>query len=270
MIRLTPFLTNLAGLITVGVTFLGTVPSALATSGFYRADTNPTDFHTIINEFQQFANTEKEALSLKEIGARTLDATQLKLTYDQEVNIYFINEGANYRNQLGATSSGTTNFDQMVFSDITCIEKDCLFKGYRSPSNTFGTADGKPLEIGDYYNLGTIEAGSQLDFYLRKDGYGRSSTDVWYTDATNNSDGLQHLIAYEYKDYLVLAWEDIAGGGDLDYNDVVFVVDIGKENLENIPTATAAVPEPLTLIGVAVALGFGTLFKRKLAKQSNV
>ena len=41
------------------------------------------------------------------------------------------------------------------------------------------------------------------------------------------------MIAYEYEGYLILAGEDYYDG---DYNDVVFVVDIGQNNLDCIPT----------------------------------
>jgi len=113
--------------------------------------------------------------------------------------------------------------------------------------------------IGDYYNVGTIQAGSSLDFYLRQDGYGRNYANTWYTDAARNSDNMQHLLAYEYQNYLVLGWEDLTGGGDLDYNDVVFVVDIGEANLDNIPTEGA--PEPQEWMGVLLLIGLGWKLK---------
>jgi hypothetical protein len=133
----------------LGVALFGSIGAANA-AGFQRAATNPTDFHKIIGEFQQFARNEREALDLSELGARTLDPTKLKLTYSQDIDIYFINEGAGYRNQLGVTSTGTTNLNQIVFPDITCTSPQCLYTGYRAPSNKFGTPDNKPLQIGDY------------------------------------------------------------------------------------------------------------------------
>ena len=241
----------------LGASLFAGVSSASAT-GFNRAATNPTEFHNIINDFQQFARTEAQAINLEELGAISVDINNLRLTYTQDVDVYFINEGANYRNQLGITSTGTTNFDQIIFNDITCTT-NCSYNGYRAPSNQFGTPDGRALQIGDYYNVGTVQAGSSLDFYLRQDGYGRNNANTWYTDATRNSDNLQHLLAYQYENYLVLGWEDITGGGDLDYNDVVFVVDIGEANLDNIPTAAA--PEPQEWMGVFLLIGLGWKLK---------
>jgi hypothetical protein len=34
--------------------------------------------------------------------------------------------------------------------------------------------------------------------------------------------------------YVLVGFEDIVGGGDLDYNDALFVVDIGIENASNL------------------------------------
>ena len=41
------------------------------------------------------------------------------------------------------------------------------------------------------------------------------------------------VIAYEYEGYLILGWEDQNDG---DYNDVVFAIDIGQNNLDCIPS----------------------------------
>jgi hypothetical protein len=235
--------------------------SALA-AGFVRRDTDAANpFYDIVDAFQQFANTESKALDLAQVGARELDPSKLDLQYDHEINIFFINEGAGYRNQLGVTATGATQLEEMVFEDITCVQ-DCSHTGYRTPSNVFGTPDGNPLAIGDYYNLGLVKGGSSLDFFLRRDGFGRSETDIWYTDTNLNSDGLQHVIAYEFNNYLVLAWEDISGGGDQDYNDVVFAVDFGKGNLEQLD-GMESIPEPgFSMLGFAMVGAVGLSFSR--------
>lgn len=247
---------TIATLASVGAVF--SVTNSAMAIGFTRAEDAPTEFHDIIDEFQQFANTESSALDLSEIGAKTIDATKLTLNYTQDVNVYFINEGAWFRNQLTASSTGTTEFNQMVFDDITCIT-DCAYPGYRQVGGRrFGTPDGNPLEIGDYFNLGTVEAGSTLDFSLISNGYRKRGTQTFSTDTSKNADGLQHLIAYDYKNYLVLAWEDTFRGGDLDYNDVVFVVDVGRANINEIADVpTAATPEPYHWVGGIFALGLG-------------
>lgn len=232
-------------------------------AGFTRQDqdiNNP--FYDLIDSFQTFSRTESEAIDANELGARVLDSSQLMINYDQEVTVFFINEGAGYRNQLGVTATGTTEFSQILFSDLTCLDPDCSHTGYRSPINQFGTPDGKPLEIGDYYNLGLIEAGTQLDFFLRRDGFGKAKTDIFYTATDRNPDGLQHVIAYDYQDYLILAWEDLYGGGDRDYNDVVFALEIGEENLEALPEIEEInLSSPSWLLQLAI--GVGLMFYRR-------
>ncbi|MCA9134773.1 MAG: DUF4114 domain-containing protein, partial [Planctomycetales bacterium] len=57
-----------------------------------------------------------------------------------------------------------------------------------------------------------------------------------WNDPSENSDGLQHVVAFMLPDspYILLGFEDIIGGGDLDYNDALFVVDIGDINAWNL------------------------------------
>jgi len=212
---------------------------------FKRASTNPTanfhnkTFYTQNNTavkgaaaFQQFVQQESSAINLDTLNARKLDPTKLKLIQDRNINIYFINEGAGYRNQLKLETSGSTpttgtNKSGMVFYDASVGTKT------------------NELRLGDYVQVGNnnsnsdvVKAGTTLDFLLRANGYNNSSPDVWHADKTKNVDNLQHVIAYEYQGFLVLAWEDLNGGGDKDYNDIVFAVDIGQTNLDAIP------PEP--------------------------
>ncbi|MGL6344983.1 MAG: Ig-like domain-containing protein [Waterburya sp.] len=183
-----------------------------------------------VNAFQQFVQKESSAIDLDTLNARKLDSTKLKLKYDKKINIYFIDEGAGYRNQLKLVTTSGTNKDGLVFYD---------------GSKGSGTNE---LKAGDYVSVGdnlsnndVVKAGTILDFQLRANGFdtatntSRSSADVWYTDKSKNVDKLQHVIAYEYQGFLVLAWEDLKNGGDKDYNDIVFAVDIGQANLDAIP-----------------------------------
>ena len=222
---------------------------------FYRGNDNPTTFHSLTSEgntgadiFQQFANTEQAALDLDALQARKLDATKLTLAYDNDVKVYFINEGAGYRNQLQVSTTGTTVQSGMVFNNISChnSDPDCIGK-WASPNST-----DYALKAGDYADLGTLQAGTTLAFQVIANGFGNSRADVWHTDDSLNSDSLQHVIAYDYEGYLVLAWEDINGGGDLDYNDVVFAIHVGEDNLAEIPTDIASNTAPVTTDDSAV------------------
>ena len=232
----------------------GAISPALATFSFsdfsfYRQAENQTSFHTTeytnedgssagtgLQAFQQFVHKEASAINLDDLNARKLDANRLTLTEDvSDVKIYFIHEGAGFRNQLKLTTTGATFKEGLVFVD--------------------GSQGGgeQQLRKGDYVSVGNIAAGTTLDFALLANGYQNDNFYTYYANVALNPDRLQHVIAYEYQGYLILAWEDLYNGGDKDYNDIVFAIDIGETNLNNIPTepvtnqAPAAVDDLVTV-----------------------
>lgn len=248
---------------------------------FYRLQNNPESASSFnIEHFQQYSSQESRPFDEIELAARRLDHTKLNLTHDQEIKIYFIDEGAYFRNQLGVYSSpiepdtaytnlGSLDNPTLLFEDISCVSQDCTYRPHRG-GESYGTPDGQPLEPGDFYDLGTVSGGTHFDFILKRDGYTNPNTQTWYTkDELNVDNGLQHVIAYEdgtYGDYLVLAWEDLYGGGDKDYNDVVFAIEFGKENISHIPSH--GVPEPQTYLGLLIVLVFGIMLRKKMFKTS--
>ena len=170
-----------------------------------------------------------------------------------------------YRNQLAFTSTGQTKTEGLLFKDISCAGTGCV-----------GGWGGDALKLGDGVKVGEIKGGSQLDFFLRADGLNRKAkATVFGTQTALNADGLQHLVAYGVgKKYLLLGFEDLYGakgatGGknensDRDFNDAVFVVDIGEKNLEAL---VKPVPEPsvtLSLVGLGAA---GLLLRRQRKTQ---
>lgn len=212
---------------------------------FYRANSDPTDFHQTtydnglsgVDSFQQFVNTEFQALDLDTIKARKLDLRNLTLKKAQEIKVYFIKEEGMYHNQLQVVSTGSTNLNGMVFDEIACDVTGCWYSTWESTYGYSLISSDKALQLGDYVSLGNLESGSVLDFKLLVDGANQDDGDIWHINDSLNIDGMQHVIAYEYEGYLVLAWEDEANGGDAaDYNDVVFALDIGQDNLDCIPT----------------------------------
>jgi carbon monoxide dehydrogenase subunit G len=174
--------------------------------------------------FQKFVQQESSAINLDALEARKLDPTKLLLKNDRKLNIYFINEGAGYRNQLKLVTTGTTAKNGMVFYDGSIGNEANELR------------QGDTVQVGDNSdNTDVVKAGTTLDFQLRANGFNNPNPDVWHADKTKNIDGLQHVIAYEYEGFLVLAWEDLNGGGDKDYNDIVFAIDIGQPSLDAIP-----------------------------------
>lgn len=223
--------------------------------------------------FQQFVQA--ESIVLPNSGQFKLDANQLNLKYDHDVSVYFINEGAGYRNQLAFEATGTTNNSGLLFNDISCEGAGCV-----------GGWGGNTLKLGDGVKLGNVTAGTQLDFWLRADGLNRgNSANIFGTDTASNADGLQHAVAYAYNNYILLAFEDLYGGlhasgvdsktgksnegSDRDFNDVVVVLDIGEANVKAL--IGASVPEPsVTLSMFAVgAVGMFGLRRRRQSRTSN-
>lgn len=135
--------------------------------------------------------------------------------------------------------------------------------GYRD-LNSFGIYD-----IYDPTKRQTIFTGSQgagayrsflpTDFTSSVFGFYLDTPDgTWFSQAALNSDGADHMVAYQLGGQYIFGWEDLASKGwDQDYND--FVVLIGG-------VAGASVPEPATfgLLGLGV-LGIGAFRRRNRA-----
>lgn len=206
--------------------------------------------------FQKFVQAER--VQLPGAGQFQLDPSKLFLKYDHEVKVHFINEGAGYRNQLAFESTGKTNASGLVFKDISSAE-------------SVGNWGGDALDLGDSVSLGTIAGGSQLDFWLKANGYSGGSN-IFSTKTESNLDKLQHVVAYAYNNYIVMGFEDLYGAlgasgrdaatgkynerSDRDFNDVVMVVDIGEANVKEL----TGVPEPgtvLALLGVGAVGALG-------------
>lgn len=208
--------------------------------------------------FQQFVSAER--LPLANSGLLQLDPSKLQLNYDHDVTAYFINQVAWNRNQLAYQATGTTNQSGLVFQVVPSNDPQ-----YASDPNNY------LLKPGDGVKLGTITAGTQLDFFLRANGYnsGNSSFTFSTEGAAANPDGLQHVVSFAYAkdEYVVLGFEDLFGayGGeensDRDFNDLVVVLDVGKGNL-------VSVPEPSVALSM-VAIGAVSILGLRRRRQTN-
>lgn len=194
------------------------------------SDARSADFYNnVMPHFLTIINDQlSETVEFTGRSGFKLDGSKLLLrtASDAPIRIYFLFEGAGYHNTLGycwtlagAEEKGTK---YILFPDASI-----------KPSGNRTTWE--PLFIGDFVEIDRGGNGWQLDFFLISNGVNGGKVALW-ADQELNSDNLQHMVAFIIPDsrYILLGFEDIIGGGDLDYNDALFVVDIGEENARNL------------------------------------
>lgn len=212
--------------------------------------TDTSGFQKLIPDFQKYVQQEKLQVSAEKLKAQKFDATQLFLNSDHNVRVWFLNEGADYKNQLGyqTIKNGKETGRGEVFNNLSCIT-GCQ----RSNGNDTGV-----LDIGDYVDIGKVSAGTQLNFLLRSNGFNGGKTVLGGANPDENVDKLQHLMTYKVGDYLLMGFEDIVGkDSDFDFNDAVFVVDFGKNNL------VTAIPEPGNMAALLGVTGAAVWMRRR-------
>lgn len=223
-------------------------------------DTNPDLFNT----FNSMVNSERLAMDESVAQLMEIDPQTLRwMTGVAPLEVYFINEGAAYRNMLSFAVNGGEQ--QSIFSDVSSTE------------SVLSEQDGA-LRLGDGKVLGTFEGDTQIDFFLTQAGR-RADGSTWTgatfgTQAAANPYGLQHFIVKSYFDvvaqehWLLMGIEDLVGeydptgkGSDRDFNDAVFAV----RGLIGTPVANNPVPEPTTLLGL---LGVAALGASRLRRKA--
>lgn len=200
-----------------------------------------------------------ENKTLSNPASMALNPSSLMLTADGTVRVYFIKEGAANHNSLGlnvltslptASTPTITPNAELIFPDASTSAPG----NFNSTGNSVRTAN-EPLLPGDFVDLGQVKAGSLLDFFLI--AYGATGGTTALTDETaRNSDNLQHVVTFTVpgSDLLFVSFEDVIKGGDKDYNDAVFAVQI---------TYT---PEPGTWAGIgalSLYVGFGIVRRKQ-------
>lgn len=184
--------------------------------------------------FNDLINKERKLMDA--IDLPTVDLANLRWEGGaKDVEVYFINEGAGYRNQLFySTDSGTTK--EIIFDDVS------------SPNSILKNSNG-PLSLGQGVNLGNFEGETYIEFFLKSNGK-NGGQNFFGFDPTKNPDGFPHVLAYAIDDFVLIGFEDLWRGGDKDYNDTVFVVRGVTDNLVEVPEPATA----FALLGIT-ALG---------------
>ncbi len=197
-----------------------------------------------------------------------LDPSKLTLATESTARVYFIGEGAGYWNTLGfntlqtaqSTPTGVlTSSAQLIFPNASST-----VSSYDPGTKAIRTASA-PLLPGDFVDLGSFNAGTTLDFFLISNG-ANGGTTAFAASPTRNPDSLNHVVSFASLDspYLMLAFEDMYGGGDKDFNDVVFAVDIGRANIAQLVGA----PEPETWAIMISFVAVLLVIERRKKRQS--
>jgi len=205
------------------------------------------------SQFNQYV--QKERLQLQGAELLALDPGSLRWANGVDnAEIYFINEGAAFRNALYySVNNGPEN---LIWGDIA------------STKSILPESNG-PLTLGQGFSLGSYQGDTQLSLSLAPNG---DKTRRYSGVAANNPDGLQHLVAYNVnaggENWVLIGFEDLFGakgatGGsnqnsDRDFNDVVVAI-------RGVQGHAVGVPEPSAMLAL---LGIGSFFGLRRRSQS--
>ena len=184
------------------------------------AEAFETDLLPLI--FEYVRTESQEALSDYNL---TISPDELILSEDGNVRVYFVGEAGLYRNSLGInqTGQGIGNGDpQHVFPNA-------------SQRNAFlESIEEAPLKPGDFVDLGNLQSGTPLNLFLVSDGVNNPDAPVFTSDPSLNPDQKNHMVVHGVvgDDALLVGFEDMYGGGDGNFTDVVIALEIGAENIE--------------------------------------
>ncbi len=248
--------TLLAGAALIAIT------SGNAFATYIGANASEASLQTILNEITVAPNVKQSSVDAS-------GAVNDALVYDQywsitgsgQSAVTFIIELAGYAN---VTSFGIFNGDDMaqVFSGADT-------NGKRSVVSILDTGE---VEVG-YSKTGIYFDSNSFGYYItRTDDSGNEVT--WYSDSSKNSDAADHMVAFQgtgdeiklgnlspgiwTDNEFVLAFEDTAGLGDQDYNDLVVMVE-----------SVAPVPEPGTMVLLGAGmLGLAIFGKRRMNREA--
>jgi hypothetical protein len=159
------------------------------------------------------------------------------LLAEADIAATFIDEGAGYKNTFG----------YFVFDDDqNILYEQTIF------SNASEAGGGGTLNTGDSVMLGTFDAGTNIGFWVKANGYNNPDGHTYYTLDQYNPDGLRHMaIIYDAdSEKLIIGIEDLYNLGDQDYNDLVFTFSATPNvalDLSSIPTGSPEASEVATL-----------------------
>ncbi len=170
-----------------------------------------------------------------------LDPNRLRLEKGGAVRVYFVGESAGTANSLGVNLSGVGVHQGDPFLLFPAVGAWIQLSTASAVSGllrflwfAYGVrAEKRPLKPGDFVELGELPAGTTLSFFLINNNEVFSPLPVFTPVAAENPDRIPHMVAYavENSPYLLFSFEDTLNGGDADYADAVFALEMSPENI---------------------------------------
>ena len=200
------------------------------------SDSTAASFETVKSTYINYCTSMlPEGVAFTGSGLYQLDPQRLYFLFDYAPRVYFIKDGACYKNGLGAPIATLSAPTSSVLSGNTfTILPNASSGAGVCGSGSNSRSSSEPLLYGDFVQLPTVHAGQQLAFFLMAnlDSTGTTPQSIYYNGKSNNADNFQHMIAFfpDNSQYIIIGFEDMYGGGDKDCNDVMFVVDVGPMN----------------------------------------
>lgn len=151
---------------------------------------------------------------------------EIVLTEEAMVSVSFISEGAAFKNSFGYYTYHVDNPPQSAFDIRSSMM--IIFP------NASAEGSGGGLVAGDkIYQIGSYPAGTVIGYFMLANAWnGSEVTDGLYTHYTipefNQNQTQQHLLMYDYDcTDVLMGFEDvILPGGDKDFNDLIFKMNI--------------------------------------------
>jgi Domain of unknown function (DUF4114) len=156
-------------------------------------------------------------LQLGSAGALRFSKTSHEAAYRNELGVFVVDDNNGTVNGITAGQSGyfseVLKRSQVVFSSLSNSSVDLALDGLSTRTVN-------------------LAANSKLGFYLVADGtVDESPSNVLFSFPTTNNGFQNAQVTTQSNGSIQLAWEDVNGGGDRDFNDLVV-------QIENAPTPT--------------------------------
>lgn len=191
-------------------------------------------------------NTESVA---RDFSRLAFDPSRLVVLEPTAVRVYFIASQGGFQSALGYYLEGIDIEDPgpfIVFPNASSPKK--LFEYADTISREPGRQDryeyggrrpDAPVLPGDFIDLGVLPANTQIVFFLDANAAVGAPRGRFTTIPERNPDRIQHVVTVAYQDspYLMLAFEDLMGGGDRTFNDIVFTVELSKSTIQALSDA---------------------------------